>query len=167
MAPKPSFAQRFRYRADNFLARGSSALFLSVILAEESKEEIDEELRTRFTDRRNMRLVTRSGPTASLQSLERVNAHAAKSAIVLASCDPSAMSDDKLASDARVIKTVLALNAVIPQWGEFHIVAEIFDSRNRQVVKDIAPERVSVVRPAVHVRQRHHPAAAAGHRCRS
>ena len=118
---------------------------VTVILSETDKESMDEFLRTNFTDRRNTRVVTRSGATASVQGLHRVSAGDAKSAIVLASCDPAASLDSKLASDAKVIKTVLALASQTEDDAEFVIVAEVFTGRNRQVVKDIAPEIVSVI----------------------
>jgi Trk K+ transport system NAD-binding subunit len=116
-----------------------------VILADTDKEDMDEYLRANFTDRRNTRVVTRSGPTASVQGLQRVSAGKAKSAIVLASCDPSGSLDMKLASDARVIKTVLALESQTSETAELTIVADVFTPRNRQVVKDFAPEIVSVI----------------------
>jgi hypothetical protein len=116
-----------------------------VILADTEKETMDDHLRQAVPDRRNTRLVTRSGSTASLDDLERVNAGEAKSAIVLATCPPSASNEEQLVSDARVIKTVLALNTAIEENPEFAVVAEIFTPRNRQVVEDIAPGRVSVV----------------------
>jgi Castor and Pollux, part of voltage-gated ion channel/Calcium-activated potassium channel slowpoke-like RCK domain len=116
-----------------------------VILSEEAKESMDEYLRSNCTDRRNTRIVTRSGPTGSVQSLRRVSASEAKSAIVLASCTPSAALDDKLASDARVIKTVLALESLIRKDHELTVVAEVFTDRNRQVVKDVAPGKVSAI----------------------
>ena len=116
-----------------------------VILSEKRKEEMDELLRSRFTDRRNTRIVTRSGPTASIQALRRVNARRAKSAIVLASANPADSLDAKLTSDAKVIKTVLALHSEMDEAAKFTVVAEVFTERNRQVVKDIDPERVSVI----------------------
>jgi hypothetical protein len=116
-----------------------------VILSEKAKEEMDEYLRANFTDRRNTRLVTRSGATASVQALTRVSAGHAKSAIVLAACDPAASLQVKLASDAMVIKTVLALESRMEDREDFSIVAEVFTDRNRQVVQDIAPNNVSVI----------------------
>lgn len=116
-----------------------------VILSEEDKEEMDEYLRAHFTERKNTRVVTRSGATGSVQALRRVNSHRAKSAIVLASCTHSASLEVKLASDARVIKTVLALESQIASDQEFAIVAEVFTDRNRQVVKDIAPGKVTAI----------------------
>ena len=116
-----------------------------VILSGTEKESMDEYLRTNFTDRRNTRVVTRSGATASVQALQRVSAGVAKSAIVLASCDPAASLDTKLSSDAKVIKTVLALESQTKDGADFSIVAEVFTDRNRTVVKDIAPDIVSVI----------------------
>ncbi|MED5372101.1 MAG: hypothetical protein VX899_13870 [Myxococcota bacterium] len=116
-----------------------------VILSEQEKEEMDEFLRDNWTDRRNLRCVTRHGPTASLNSLEKVSAEHAEAAIVLATCGEAASNEDKLTSDALVIKTVLALVAHVGEDADINIVAEVFDPRNRDVVKNISPERVSVI----------------------
>ncbi|HJN75773.1 MAG TPA: hypothetical protein QGF58_17725 [Myxococcota bacterium] len=118
---------------------------VAVVLSEEEKEEMDEYLRNVWTDRRNLRLVTRSGPTASLLNLGKVNAERAKSAIVLATCGEAATAEEKLSSDAKVIKTVLALIAHVGEDSEIVIVAEVFDPRNRRVVQDLAPDRISVI----------------------
>lgn len=118
---------------------------VAVILAEEQKEYMDEHLREIWTDRRNLRLVTRSGPTAGLGMLVKVSAEHASSAIVLATCGEAANKEDKLSSDAKVIKTVLAIIAHVGDAADINIVAEIFDERNRAVVKDIAPDRISVI----------------------
>ncbi|PHS01299.1 MAG: hypothetical protein COA78_22875 [Blastopirellula sp.] len=116
-----------------------------VILAAEDKEEMDEYLSINFLDRRNTRIVTRSGSTTSLEALERLNAADAKSAIILSTCDAAATTSEKLTSDARVIKTVLALDAQVGDSEEFNAVAEIFDPRNRHVVLNISPGKVVVV----------------------
>ena len=116
-----------------------------VILAEEEKEDMDEFLRENWTDRRNLRVVTRSGPTASLASLDKVAAKKAQAAIVLATSGEAGSDEDKLTSDALVIKTVLAITAAVGEETEINIVAEVFDPRNRDVVKDISPDRISVI----------------------
>jgi len=118
---------------------------VAVVLSEEEKVDMDELLRIQWTDRRNLRLVTRSGSTSSLRALAKVSAERAQSAIVLATCGAGASSAEKLTSDAKVIKTVLALVAHVGEDSEINIVAEIFDPRNRTVVKDIAPDRISVI----------------------
>ena len=118
---------------------------VAVVLSEEEKIEMDEFLRNVWTDRRNLRLVTRSGSTSSLRALGKVAAEKADSAIVLATCGAGASKADQLTSDAKVIKTVLALVAHVGEDSEINIVAEVFDPRNRAVVKDIAPDRISVI----------------------
>jgi K+/H+ antiporter YhaU regulatory subunit KhtT len=74
-----------------------------------------------------------------------VSASEAKAAIVLAACDASAARDEKLASDAHVIKTVLALVANLDAKRDLSIVAEVFEPRNRTVVEDVARGRAVAV----------------------
>lgn len=116
-----------------------------VILSELDKELMDELLRTRIPDTQNTRIITRSGNTSLLVNLDRVTAEDAKSIIVLASCADSATADEKAASDARVIKTVLAIMAAKHEDKTHNIVAEIFDARNRGIVEQIAPDEVRAV----------------------
>lgn len=115
-----------------------------VILSEVSKEEMDEYLISHVPDSKNTRVVTRSGSPTSLQSLRQVSADEIKSAIVLASCRESDSLVDKIDSDAKVIKALLALEAIAPQ-AKFPIVTEVFNKRNARVVLEIAPGRVSIV----------------------
>jgi len=116
-----------------------------VVLANVPKEEIDEHLRVHFTERKTTRVITRSGSTASLASLAHVRIERAKSAIVLATCDASAPADAKLASDAHVVKTVLAVATAAGSTSTMTVVAEVFDPKNRELVHGILPGRVVVV----------------------
>ena len=118
---------------------------VAVILADREKEEMDDELRRSFTDRRKTRLVTRSGSIASLRNLQHVNAQYARSAIILASCSSSASLEEKDRSDANVIKAALALQAYAERARPIHIVAEVFGRMNRPIVEEIAPGRSAVV----------------------
>jgi ion channel POLLUX/CASTOR len=127
------------------IANESESEAVVAILSTESKEDMDENLRVHFSDRKTTRIVTRNGPTASLTSLEHVSASTAKSAIVLATCDAAADDEAKLESDANVVKTVLALASSVDADHPISIVAELFDPKNRGVVEDIAPGRVVVV----------------------
>jgi Trk K+ transport system NAD-binding subunit len=115
-----------------------------VILSEEPKEEMDQYLRDQFPERASTKIVTRSGSTSSLLMLDKVSASSAKAAIVLATEDGTT-SEKKSASDAKVIKTVLALMTHVPADHEINIVAEVYDERNRVVVKEIDPNRIFVI----------------------
>lgn len=127
------------------IANESQSDAVVVVLAEHDKEAMDESLRLSFRERRTTRLITRSGPTATLVSLRQVSAGQARTAVVLATCDPAASEDDKAASDAHSIKVVLALFACTPADSPLSVVAEVFEPRNRDVVEGIAPGRVVVV----------------------
>lgn len=115
-----------------------------VIMAEKEKPWMDEYLRSNFKDRRNLRIVTRHGNPASPDSLRHVSVEDCKSVIVLASCDDNASYAQQIASDARGIKVVLALETTVPD-GEFPIVCELFLARNRDVIAGVAPGRVKVI----------------------
>ena len=115
-----------------------------VIMSEKDKPWMDEYLRSNFKDRGNTRIVTRSGNPASPTNLAHVNAEEARSVIVLANCDDNATEAQQVASDARGIKVVLALETAAPD-AEFPIVTELFLERNRQVVLGMLPERVKVI----------------------
>ncbi len=116
-----------------------------VILSELDKEEMDTILRTRVPKTGNTRVITRSGNTSLLANLHRVTVEDCKSVIVLASCGDAATLEDKSASDAKAIKTVLAVVAAKPDDTDFNIVAEIFDAKNRDVVENIAPDEVRAI----------------------
>ncbi len=116
-----------------------------VILAGEDKEMMDDHLKLNMADTQNTRVVTRSGSPSSLVNLEIASVNSSRSVIVLARCAVSATAREREASDAVVIKTVLALIAARPSDIRLNIVAEIFLDRNRKIVEDISPEEVSTV----------------------
>ena len=116
-----------------------------VILADEDKEAMDAWLMENWTDRRNTRVVTRSGGTGNLSSIAKVSAEYARSAIVLAQEGGELDRSSRMESDAKVIKTALALVAHVGADHDINIVAEVFDARNRDVVKEISSERISVL----------------------
>ena len=115
-----------------------------VILADRQKQEMDDFIKRTFPSTSNTRIVTRAGTSASIEGLQQISAHAAKAAIVLAECRDSDSDEKKIASDAKVIKSVLALEAIDGNL-KFPIVTEVFDSRNAALVKDVAPGRVYIV----------------------
>ena len=99
-----------------------------VILADKDKVEMEDEVRERVQTTGNTRIICRSGNPIDLTDLEIASPHEAKSIIIL---PPEA--DDP---DAVVIKTVLAItNNPNRREGKYHIVTQIRDPRNMDVVK--------------------------------
>jgi ion channel POLLUX/CASTOR len=117
----------------------------AVVLSEVDKEEMDDYLGLHLPERKNTRVVTRSGNASALVSLDGVAVGGSKSVIVLAHCNESADNEAKAASDARVVKTVLAVLASRPEGKRFNIVAEVFDARGRAVVESLSPTEVTTI----------------------
>lgn len=116
-----------------------------VILSETEKEEMDDYLRTNLSERLSTRVVTRSGNISSLVSLEHASITSCKSIIVLANCSDNSSWQNKANSDARVIKSVLALAAARDKSRTYNIIAETFYKKNRNLVENILPNQVTSV----------------------
>ena len=101
-----------------------------VVLADQDKVGMEEEISGRIPDTKNTRVICRSGNPIDLTDLEIASPHTARSIIVLAEgADP----------DTHVIKSVLAITNNPNRHAEpYHIVTQIRDPRNMDVVKMIS-----------------------------
>jgi len=115
-----------------------------VILAEHSKEEMDDLLSLALPDPQNTRIVTRSGSTSSQANLRIVSADTARSAIILASTSEESSRQEKNLSDAHSIKTILALVSSRKDGDEFNIVAELFDQKHHEIIQRNCPHPIAV-----------------------
>ncbi len=94
-----------------------------VILADRDKVEMEDDIRAKFPDTKNTRVICRSGDPLDLDDLAVVDPHSARSIIVLA--------PETEKPDIHVIKSVLAItNNPDRREGAYHVVAEIRDERN-------------------------------------
>ena len=98
-----------------------------VILADQDKVEMEDEIKERIPETKNTRIICRSGSPIDLTDLEIVSPHAARSIIVLPEgADP----------DTHVIKSVLALtNNPNRREEPYLIVTQIRDPKNMDVVR--------------------------------
>lgn len=94
-----------------------------VILADRDKVEMEDDIRAKFPNTKNTRVICRSGNPLDLDDLAVAAPHAARSIIVLA---PETENPD-----IHVIKSVLAItNNPERRKDAYHIVAEIRDAHN-------------------------------------
>lgn len=94
-----------------------------VILSERDKIEMEDDIRAKFPNTKNTRVICRSGNPLDLDDLAVVDPHSARSIIVLA---PEADNPD-----IHVIKSVLAItNNPDRKQQPYHIVAEVREPRN-------------------------------------
>ncbi|MBN8584435.1 MAG: NAD-binding protein [Ignavibacteria bacterium] len=109
-----------------------------VILGHKDKVEMEDEINLRIPDKKNTRIICRSGSTIDMNDLEIVNPHDSRSIIIL--------SPDGSEPDISVIKTILALtNNPNRRKEPYHIVAEISDNNNKEVAEMIASGEVTLV----------------------
>src|SRR5690349_19033485 len=99
-----------------------------VILSERDKVEMEDDIRAKFPDTRNTRVICRSGDPLDLDDLAVVDPHGARSIVVLA---PQTEKPD-----IHVIKSVLAITSNPDRReGDYHVVAEIRDPRNLEAAE--------------------------------
>ena len=127
------------------MANESESRPVIVILSNEPREAIEDFLRSHLKDRKNSRIVTRSGNPSSLTDLYLVSVRKCKSVIALATCDIDAGKTTKSTSDAFVIKTVLAVRQARKEVGMCATVAELFTTRNRDIIESISPGNVTTL----------------------
>ena len=94
-----------------------------VVLANRDKVEMEDDIKAKFPNTGNTRVICRSGDPLDLDDLAVVDPHGARSIIVLAPEDEN--------PDIHVIKSVLAItNNPERKNGRYHIVGEIRDAKN-------------------------------------
>jgi voltage-gated potassium channel Kch len=98
-----------------------------VVLADQDKVEMEDEINSRIEDKKNTKIICRSGNPIDLNDLEIASPHTARSIIILAEGDDP---------DTHVIKSVLALtNNPNRREQPYHIVTQIREPKNMEVVK--------------------------------
>ncbi|MFL5804346.1 MAG: CASTOR/POLLUX-related putative ion channel [Roseiflexaceae bacterium] len=109
-----------------------------VILGDKDKVEMEEEIRDLVGPTGRTRIVCRRGNPMSLNDLEIVNLHTARSIIILA---PEGNSPD-----SSVIKTMLAITNNPQRRPEpYNIVAEIRDPKNMEAARMVGRDEVELV----------------------
>ncbi len=117
-----------------------------VIMSDTPKEEMDEYLNEHIKERKTTRIITRTGRISSLESLNRLNITSSKSVIILPECNEAAPDEDKVISDAKVLKAVLGVVAAsMNDPTRANIIAEVFDKNKRSVITNLDPEKITLV----------------------
>ena len=116
-----------------------------VVLADECKEMMDDFLKLALPDTLNTRLITRSGSTSNVSNLRMVGVEYCRSAIVLATASENDEENEKSASDAGTIKTILALASARPESDELNIVAELHNLDHHEIVQASTAHPIAVV----------------------
>ena len=120
--------QIFTILSELMLANENQTNARIVILADQDKVEMEDEIRQRIKTIGTTRVICRSGNPIDLTDLEIGSPHTAKSIIIL----PPESNDP----DTAVIKAILALTNNSDRRTEpYHIVTQIRDPKNMEVIK--------------------------------
>jgi voltage-gated potassium channel Kch len=132
-------AQVFTVISELVIANANKKRASIVILAENDKVEMEDEISDRIPDTGTTRIVCRTGSPMDMNDLAIVNPDAARSIIILAPED----SDEQ---DVSVIKTILALtNSPDRKPGPYHIVVAISEEKNRDVAAMVGGGEVELI----------------------
>jgi len=109
-----------------------------VVLADNDKVEMEDEIRSKVGDTGTTRVICRTGSPIDLYDLDIVNPHQAKSIIIL--------SPDSDNPDSQVIKSILALTNNPNRRAEpYHIVAVIRDPKNMEAARLVGRDEAQLV----------------------
>ncbi|MDC0403866.1 NAD-binding protein [Porticoccaceae bacterium] len=109
-----------------------------VIMADEDKVWMEDQLRANISDRKNTKIICRTGSSLDMSDLDVVDPHRARSIIII--------SPNNTFPDISVIKTVLAItNSPSRRDAAYHIVAEIKDPSNLEAALLVGRDEASFV----------------------
>lgn len=109
-----------------------------VIMADEDKVWMEDQLRANISDRKNTKIICRTGSSLDMSDLDVVDPHRARSIIII--------SPNNTFPDISVIKTVLAItNSPSRRDAAYHIVAEIKDPSNLEAARLVGRDEASFV----------------------
>jgi voltage-gated potassium channel Kch len=112
-----------------------------VILADQDKIDMEDQIRTHVGNTGRTKIICRSGSPIDLAALDVVNQQASKSIIILS---PEGYDDP----DAQVIKMILAItNHPGRRVDKYHIVAELRHAKNIAIAKMIGKDEIELVIP--------------------
>ena len=119
-----------------------------VVMSDLPKEEMDDYFNIHLPnkERKSTRIITRSGVVSSLESLERVSVTESKAVIILPGVNESGSEEEKVISDAKTLKTLLAVVAASKEdETRTNIITEVFDKNNRDLMISLAPDNITMV----------------------
>lgn len=130
------------------IANESESYASIVILSAENKEDMDDFLRTNITELKTTKLITRNGSITNVNDLKKVGINSARSVIILNHAETLDSEESKHLSDARAVKSILAVLAATEEEELPPIVIEIHSEQYRRLAENLAPGIISTLEEA-------------------
>jgi len=110
-----------------------------VIMADRDKVEMEDEIRSKFPDTKNTKIICRTGSPLDLDDLKVANPHEAKSIIIVS-------PEEAEQPDIYVIKSILAItNNPDRRKEDYHIVAEFREEKNIEAGELVGGHEASLI----------------------
>ncbi len=110
-----------------------------VIMADRDKVEMEDEIRSKFPNTKNTKVICRTGSPLDLDDLKVANPHEAKSIIIVS-------PEEADQPDVYVIKSILALtNNPDRHKEDYHIVAELREEKNMEAGELVGGHETSLI----------------------
>lgn len=110
-----------------------------VIMADRDKVEMEDEIRSKFPDTKNTKIICRTGSPLDLDDLKVASPHDAKSIIIVS-------PEDADQPDVYVIKSILAItNNPERRKEDYHIVAELREEKNMEAGELVGGHEASLI----------------------
>jgi ion channel POLLUX/CASTOR len=110
-----------------------------VIMADRDKVEMEDEIRSKFPDTKNTKIICRTGSPLDLDDLKVASPHEAKSIIIVS-------PEDAEQPDVYVIKSILAItNNPERRKEDYHIVAELREEKNMEAGELVGGHEASLI----------------------
>ncbi|NNJ55937.1 MAG: hypothetical protein HKP14_07385 [Bacteroidia bacterium] len=116
-----------------------------VILANHSKEKMDDLIAKRLPDTQTTSVITTSGNPSNISELNRINITSCKSVIILAKCSENATFNEKIESDVQGIKSIMAIKSCQNDSNNIPIIAEIFSEEKRNIISYFNDENLIAI----------------------
>jgi hypothetical protein len=110
-----------------------------VVLADTPKDELDDFFGERIPERQTTEIITRSGSTSSLPTLNRMGVARAKGVIILSSATDVDGPAVQAQADARVLKSIMGVIASTQGQRTPPIVAEFHGETSRRLAESLLP----------------------------
>jgi voltage-gated potassium channel Kch len=110
-----------------------------VILADKDKVEMEDEIRSKFPDTKNTKVICRTGSPLDLDDLEVASPHDAKSIIILS-------PEETNNPDTYVVKSILAItNNPRRKKEKYHIIAEMRNEKNIEAGQLVGGDETALI----------------------
>ncbi len=127
------------------IANESESRACIVILANHSKEKMDDLIAKRLPNTLTTSVITTNGNSSNISELNRINITSAKSVIILAKCSENANFNEKIESDVQGIKSIMAIKSCQNNESNIPVIAEIFSEEKRNIISYFNDENLIAI----------------------